>query len=293
MKKIIIALLFPVIMNAQKFDIEGHRGCRGLMPENTIQAFLHALKFGVTHLELDVCVSKDGKVVVSHEPYMNSLFCLHPNGNPVLKIEEKALNLYKMDYAEIKKFDTGGRGNAKFPEQIKLSTYKPLLSEVFESVESYLKTNNLPLVHYNIEIKSEPEEYNVSQPEVPEFSKLVYEEIVKYISPERIVLQSFDFEVLKYWKSKINSGDYKKVTLSALVEKEGLKPSFRRLGFLPDIFSPYFKLLTKGIVKTSHRKGVEIVPWTVNEPTDMQMIKEMGVDGLITDYPDRAAKLFE
>jgi glycerophosphoryl diester phosphodiesterase len=291
MKKLLILLLFPFVMDAQKFDIEGHRGCRGLMPENTIEAFLHALKYDVTTLELDVCISKDGKVVVSHEPYMNSLFCSHPNGNPVLKTEESTLNLYKMDYAEIKKFDSGIRGNARFPEQKKMNTYKPLLSEVLGRIESYLKENSLSPVNYNIEIKSEPEEYNISQPEVPVFSKLVHDEIVKYISPKRIVLQSFDFEVLKYWQSKVKSGEFQKMKLAALVEKGDVNAAFKNLGFLPDIYSPYFKLLTKGEVKVSHKKNVKVIPWTVNELVDMQMVKEMGVDGLITDYPDRAVKL--
>ena len=90
---------------AQKFDIEGHRGCRGLMPENTIPAFKKALDLGVTTLELDVCISKDGQVVVSHEPYMNSLFCSKPDGSAVTKADEKSLNLYKMPYSEIKKYD--------------------------------------------------------------------------------------------------------------------------------------------------------------------------------------------
>jgi glycerophosphoryl diester phosphodiesterase len=293
MKKLILFLITPLLMNAQKFDIEGHRGCRGLMPENTISAFIKAIDLGVNTLELDVCITKDRKVVVSHEPYMNALFCSHPDGSPVLKTEEKSLNLYKMDFAEIKGFDTGARGNVLFPEQKKQATYKPLLAEVFEKIENYLKVNNLPLPNYNIEIKSEALEYNISQPEVPEFSELVYQEIIKYVAPDRIILQSFDFEVLKYWKAKMQKGEYKKVQLSALVEMEGVKPSFKKLGFLPDIFSPYFKQLTKGKVSLCHRKGVKVCPWTVNTLADMQAIKAMGTDGLITDYPNRAQKLLE
>jgi glycerophosphoryl diester phosphodiesterase len=292
MKTFQLLILFPFAMIAQKFDIEGHRGCRGLMPENTIEAFIHAIKYNITTLELDVCINKDGQVIVSHEPYMNSIFCSKPDGSPVLKKEEKSLNLYQMEYTEIKKYNSGSRGNALFPEQQKLDTYKPLLSEVFEKVEAYLVQNNLKKVNYNIEIKSEKEEYNISQPEVAEFSEKVYAVISKDISPERIVLQSFDFEVLKYWKLKIDKGDYKKVQLAALVEKSGAKATFESLGFLPDIFSPYFKILTKAMVKKCHRKGVKVIPWTVNKPEDMQQMKEIGTDGLITDYPDRSEKLF-
>ncbi len=293
MKKIILILLLAQNMFAQNYDIEGHRGCRGLKPENTIEAFLHALKFNVNTLELDVCISKDKKVVVSHEPYMNSLYCSHPNGNAVLKAEEKSLNLFEMNYGEIKKFDTGKRGNKNFPVQEKMSTYKPLLKDVFEIIESDIKKNNLKPINYNIEIKSEKEEYNISQPEVDEFSNLVYETINQYIPAERIVLQSFDFNILKYWHNNIENNSYKKVKLAALVETKGVKPTFRELGFLPDIYSPYYKLLTKGKVRKSHSKGVLVIPWTVNDLEAMKKIKEMGTDGLITDYPDIAVKLIE
>jgi glycerophosphoryl diester phosphodiesterase len=293
MKKIILFLFISLKMTAQQFDIQGHRGCRGLMPENTIEAFLEALKYNVTTLELDVCITNDGQVIVSHEPYLNSLFCSFPDGNPVQKADEKNLNIYKMNYEEIKKFDSGIRGNSKFPEQLKMATYKPLLSEVFEKVEAHLKVNNLKPVNYNIEIKSEAVEYSISQPQVAEFSQLVYAVISKYIAPERVTLQSFDFEVLKYWHAKIQSNEYKKVKLAALVELKGVGPTFDELGFLPDIFSPYFKLLTKGKVKKCHKKGVKVVPWTVNETADMTKMKLMGTDGLISDYPNRAQKLFE
>ncbi len=286
-------LLTNTIMTAQNFDIEGHRGSRGLKPENTIEAFIHALKLGVTTLELDVCISKDKLVVVSHEPYMNSLFASHPNGAHVLKNEEKSLNLFSMNYSEIKTFDTGLRGNKNFPEQEKQKAFKPLLEDVFLEVEKYIKLNNLKPVDYNIEIKSEVEEYNISQPEVEEFSKLVYGVIIKNISADRIIIQSFDFNVLKHFHQKIQNGSFKKVRLAALTEKLGVKPTFKALGFLPDIFSSYYKLLTANKVKFCHKKGVNVVPWTVNDYADMQKIKLLGVDGLITDYPNRANKLFE
>ncbi len=292
LKKIVFLFMISQSIVAQIFDIEGHRGCRGLMPENTIEAFLHALQYKVTTLELDVCITADKQVVVSHEPYMNSLFCSFANGQAVKKGDEKQLNLYKMNYDEIRKFDTGIRGNVNFPEQKKISTYKPLLADVFKQIEQYLKENNLPLVNYNIEIKSEAKEYNISQPEVGEFSELVYKIIVENIKPKRIVLQSFDFEVLKYWKSKIINGQFEKVQLAALVEMEGVKPTFKKLGFLPDIFSPYFKQLSTGKVALCHKKGVKVIPWTVNEIADMKKMKEMGTDGLITDYPNRAEQLF-
>ena len=281
-------LLMTTTSFSQKFDIEGHRGCRGLMPENTIPAFKKALDLGVATLELDVCISKDGQVVVSHEPYMNSLFCSKPDGSPVTKADEKVLNLFTMPYSEIKKYDAGIRGNILFPEQQKMATFKPLLRDMLKDCEKYIKLNNLPKVHYNIEIKSEEEQYGISQPKtVKEFSDLVYQEIIRQISPDRIILQSFDFNVLKYWHLQMNEGKYKKVRLAALVENEMVDNTLASLGFNPDIFSPYYKNLIKRRVDMCHDKGIKVVPWTVNEIVNMKEIKALGVDGLITDYPNR------
>lgn len=278
-------------VNAQTFDFEGHRGCRGLMPENTIPAFKKALDLGVTTLELDVCISKDHQVVVSHEPYMNNLFCSKPDGSHVTKTDEKNLILYNMTYDEIKRYDSGIRGNILFPEQQKIATFKPLLRDMIAACEAYIKEHKLRPVKYNIEIKSEEQEYGISQPKtVEEFSDLVHKEIMSQISPERIILQSFDFNILKYWHLQIKSKKYKKVILSALVEDEMVEPSFQKLGFLPDIFSPYYKHLTKSSVELCHEKGVKVVPWTVNDIEAMKAMKAIGVDGLISDYPNRFEK---
>lgn len=288
-----IVLLFLIMAktNAQNFDLEGHRGCRGLMPENTIQAFKKALDLGVTTLELDVCISKDHQVVISHEPYMNSLFCTKPDGTPVTKADEKKLNLYTMNYVEILPYDSGIRGNILFPEQQKITTYKPLLGMMIQNCEAYIKEKKLKPVKYNIEIKSEEQEYGISQPKtVEEFSDLVYQEIMKHLKPERVILQSFDFNVLKYWHLQMNTKKYKRVTLSALVENEMVDPSLAKLGFNPDIFSPYYKNLTQKRVNMCHEKGIKVVPWTVNTVEDMKVMKALGVDGLITDYPDRFVK---
>ncbi|MEA5256728.1 glycerophosphodiester phosphodiesterase family protein [Arcicella aquatica] len=281
-------------MQQKAFEIEGHRGCRGLMPENTILAFKKALDLGVETLELDVCITKDQQVVVSHEPYINALFSTHPNGLAVTKKEEKSLNLYHMTYEEISRYDTGLRGNRFFPEQQKLATNKPLLNEMLAFCEGYIQQKGLNLVHYNIEIKSEEKEYGISQPESIEvFAHLVYQTIIQYIPFERVIIQSFDFNVLRFWHQQIQIKQYDRCTLSALVEREGIEPSLQKLGFIPDVFSPYFKQLTKGKVAMCHQKGMKVIPWTVNETSDMLAMKNIGTDGLITDYPDRALKLWK
>lgn len=274
------------------FDLEGHRGCRGLMPENTVPAFLKALDLGVNTLELDVVISKDRQVVVSHEPYFNAAFSSRPNGQPVDKKEQKSLVLYQMDYAEIKRYDVGSNGNPAYPEQQKLKTYKPLLSEVIEQAEAYRKTKHLPEFSYNIEIKSESSEYNKSQPEPAPFSDLVIAVIQKSLPAERVVIQSFDFAVLKHWKQQIDGGKYPKVRLSALVENlRSPEKNLEELGFKPDVYSPYYRLLSQDKINRLHEQGIKVIPWTVNQPDDMKRLKSWGVDGLITDYPDRASGL--
>ena len=284
------------------FDIQGHRGCRGLMPENTILAFLKAIDLGVTTLELDVVISKDHQVVVSHEPYFNSAFSISPEGKPVDKKDEKSLVLYQMNYADIKRYDVGSNGNPAYPEQQKLKTYKPLLSEVIEQAEAYRKAKNLPLFSYNIELKSEPLEYNKSQPEPAAFCDLVQAVIAKHlppdrvspdrVPPDRVVIQSFDFAMLKQWKQGAEAGKYPKVRLAALVENlRSPEKNLDDLGFKPDIYSPYFRLLSAGKIARMHEQGIRVIPWTVNQRDDMVRLKSWGVDGLITDYPDRAIGL--
>ncbi|MVM33241.1 glycerophosphodiester phosphodiesterase [Spirosoma sp. HMF4905] len=281
-----------LLLQPHAFDLQGHRGCRGLMPENTIPAFLKALDLGVTTLEMDVVISKDNQVVVSHDPYFNATFSIAPDGKPVDKKDQKNLILYQMNYADIKRYDVGSEGNSAYPEQQKLKTYKPLLSEVIEQAEAYRKTKNLPLFSYNIELKSEPSEYNKSQPEPAVFCELVQAILHKQLSPERVTIQSFDFTILKQWKQGADEGKYPKVRLSALVENlRSSAKNIEELGFKPDIYSPYFRLLSQKKIVWLHKQGIKVIPWTVNQRKDMTRLKKWGVDGLITDYPDRASGL--
>ena len=290
-----ITLFFCLIslsLTEPVFDLEGHRGCRGLMPENTIPAFLKALDLGVTTLEMDVVITKDKQVVVSHDPYFSAAFSSTPDGRPVDKKDQKNLILYQMDYAEIKRYDVGANGNSEYPEQQKVKTYKPLLSEVIEQAEMYRKEKKLPAFSYNIEIKSEESEYNKSQPEPAEFCNLVQAIVSKHLAPERTVIQSFDFAVLKYWKLQTNAGKYPKVRLSALVANlRSPEKNLEMLGFKPDIYSPYYRLISQEKIARLHAQRINVIPWTINQREDMKRLKDWGVDGLITDYPDRATGL--
>ncbi|MGZ4091157.1 MAG: glycerophosphodiester phosphodiesterase family protein, partial [Bacteroidia bacterium] len=172
-------------------EIHGHRGARGLWPENTITGFIEAVKSGVDYLEMDVIISGDKKVVVSHEPWMNPDFCTDPAGKEIENSGEQ-LNLYKMSYAEIIRYDCGKKGNKEFPLQKAVPEYKPLLWEVVTKVDAFSKANHLPPVNYNIEIKSEIQHDEIYNPMPGIFVDLVYEEIKKLHIEARIILQSLD-----------------------------------------------------------------------------------------------------
>jgi glycerophosphoryl diester phosphodiesterase len=269
-----------------KFDLQGHRGCRGLKPENSIPAFLTALDSGVTTLEMDVAITADKKVVVSHEPWMSAAICQDPAGTVFTAKEETKFNIYHMTYEQVSAWDCGSMGNARFPEQQKMKTVKPLLQDVIVASENHIRNFTKYEVDYNIEIKSEPQWDGKFHPGIEEFSDIVYTLVDQYLPMERVVIQSFDFRVLKYWHRK-----YPDVRLAALVEnKKSVDENLAALGFTPSIYSPAYKLISREDVKHAHELKLRVIPWTVNEPADMISMKGLGVDGFITDYPDRARK---
>jgi len=293
MKSVIalICLLSVTAATAQiyipTFDLQGHRGARGLRPENSIPAFILALDSGVTTIELDLAISKDKQVVVSHEPWMSASICLKPDGSQISAQEEKSFSLYEMDYEQIRKFDCGSKGNAKFPEQVKMPTFKPLLKDVIIAVEHHIRNYGLYEVDYNIEIKSSPSGDNKQHPTPEVFSDLVHNLIDQYLPLERVVIQSFDFRVLKYWHEK-----YPDIRLAALIENtKTVDANLRTLGFNPSVYSPHYKLLTKEVVDHLRDVDIRVIPWTVNEVGDMRKMLQWKVDGFITDYPDRAASI--
>lgn len=269
-------------------DIQGHRGARGLLPENTIEGFLLALDHGVTTLELDLAVTSDRLLVVSHEPWMSAAICLTPTGDTIPHSDERKYNIFEMTYSEVRQFDCGSMGNQRFPQQQPLAIFKPLLSDVFTSVEAYCLNKNLdPKPRYNIEIKSMPQGDSLFHPSPPEFSDLVYKLVSQSIPWQRVNIQSFDFRVLQYFHDT-----YPDVKLAVLIENEAtIEQNLATLGFTPSIYSCWYKLLKQEDVARLQEMGMKVIPWTVNELADMQQLVDWGVDGIITDYPDRAKQL--
>lgn len=283
---LILMLLTHSLFSQPLFDIEGHRGCRGLYPENTMAAFMAALRLGVNTLEMDVVISKDGKVVVSHDPYINPAFCQFPEEQPSDLTAQKTARLYDKTYAEIARYDCGSMVYNRFPEQKKMFASKPLLSDVIDSVEKYIAENNLPPVQYNIETKSTPEGDDIDQPKPPVFVKLLYHLLKQKNVLTKTIIQSFDVRTLQV----LHKTDSTVATALLIADLHNFNKNIRQLGFTPTIYSPNYLLVNKKLLHQCRAQKIKLIPWTVNDTGKMLHLKKMGVDGLITDYPDRAIK---
>ena len=288
----LILLLSPltciIAQTSSSLDIQGHRGCRGLLPENTIPAFLKAIELGATTLELDVVISKDKQVVVSHDPYLSHIICLNAKGEALSEEEEKEYNLYKMSYAEIAQCDCGSQPHPGFPEQENFTVYKPLLIDVIDTVEQFVKQQGFAPIRYNSEIKSSPEGDGVFQPKPAKFVQLVLDVIKDKGVQDRMSIQSFDVRPLQVIHKKEPS-----FRLAYLIGNGDTTPqeNLKKLGFTPEVYSPHFKLVDESLLDFARQENMQVIPWTVNEPEDIQDMLDLGVDGIISDYPERVVEL--
>ena len=266
------------------FDVQGHRGCRGLMPENTIPAMLKALDLGVTTLELDVVITKDNKVLVSHEPWFEAEITTKPDGTFIKPAEAMQYNIFQMNYDEIVKYDVGMKAHPRFPRQEKVKAIKPLLADLFDSVAENMKTRRRPFPYFNIETKCLPAGDGRFHPKPEEFVELLMAVIKEKQVEERVIIQSFDFRTLKYLHEK-----YPPIKTALLIEdsdENDFDGQLTKLGYTPEYYSPNQTLVDEKLVKQCHDKGMKIIPWTVNDEKQIKKLKKIGVDGIITDYPD-------
>jgi glycerophosphoryl diester phosphodiesterase len=268
----------------RNFDIQGHRGCRGLMPENTIPAMMKALDLGVTTLEMDVVITKDKKVILSHDQWFAQEITTKPDGSYMGEREERKFNIYWMTYEEVKTFDVGMKPHPRFPQQQKMKVVKPLLTDVIDSAEMHSKTTARFPPYYNIETKSSPEFDGVFQPKPDEFVELLMGVIKEKGIEERVIIQSFDFRTLQYLHQH-----YPTIKTAMLIEdfdKHSLEDQLKALGFTPTIYSPDYSLIKKDLLKKCHQQNIRVIPWTVNDKETIEKLKAIGVDGIITDYPN-------
>jgi glycerophosphoryl diester phosphodiesterase len=260
------------------FDVQGHRGCRGLFPENSIPAFLKAAEIGVHTLECDVVISKDNKVIVSHEPFMSHSICKLPDGTDIIEKDEMKNNIFNLTYEQIKTYDCGSKYFDRFPEQFKMQVHKPSLEDVVMAVQY----NHVESLCYNIEIKYKEEWDGIYHPDRKHFADLLIDQINKSGIQDNTTVQCFDLGVLQYLHD-----NYPRVRLVYLIENtDSIISNIEKLGFLPHVYSPDYKLIDLGVVQFCQKNKIKLIPWTVNDPADMKKMIDIGVDGIISDYPN-------
>ncbi len=240
------------------------------MPENSLPAFQYAIEQGVDVLEMDMAVTKDNAIVLSHDAEMNPAFCSGPAGSP------KAIR--EMTLEQLKKWDCGAKVNPEFPKQKAIAgTRVPTLDEVFEATKA-------AKVEYNIETKI-PKNKPELAPSPEEFVRLFLQVVRKHHLEERVILQSFDHRTLIAMRQM-----EPKIRLSALMPENALG-AFKDWVTLckeagnAEIISPHFRVVTNGRVESAHRAGLKVVPWTPNVPDQWQKLTDSGVDAIITDDP--------
>ncbi|WP_019948749.1 glycerophosphodiester phosphodiesterase family protein [Hymenobacter aerophilus] len=264
-------------------EVHGHRGCRGLRPENTLPAFREALRLGVDAIELDVVVSADRQVVVSHEPWMSAAICRLPSGEPIAPTEARQHNLYQLPYARIREYDCGRTRHPNFPEQLPAPAYKPLLREVVADLENLTRQLGRRPVNYSVEIKSEPAHDSLFQPPPVALLALVLAELQALQIMPRTMLLCFDKRVLQLARRAVPT-----LPLCLLIEDAlPLADHLAALGFTPAVVGPDFRLLTSALAAQLAAQHIRLVPWTVNEPADLRAVLALHPWGITTDYPDR------
>lgn len=274
-------------MVQQFVEIHAHRGARSFFPENTVAAFLKAVELGADAIELDLCVSADNRVIVSHDPYMQAGLCTAPDGRVLTKKDESRYLLYNMKYADIVRFDCG-RPSSKFPCQQKITAVKPPLDEIFRLVERHCeKLRPGSGMIYNLEVKSQVEGDGVLHPRPHEYARLVTAVIKDSGVASRVRVQSFDIRILREVRKNSPA-----LSLGLLLRREqNTETELDRLGFKPDYLNPFFPMVDGKLVEMLHGLGIGIVPWTINDAQTMRFFAGMGVDGIITDYPERALEV--
>lgn len=271
----------------QSIDVQAHRGGMALMPENTIPAMINAVKLGAKTLELDCIITADQQVVVSHDAYMSAEFMRKPDGSDITKEEEKSLALYKMSYDSIRKYDAGTKPHPRFPQQEKMMVHRPLLTDLIDSVEAYVQAHHLKPVFYNMETKSSPDGDGIYNPGPAEFVARVMEVINRKKITARVIIQSFDIRTLQ----ELHRGYPAQKTALLIGNKDSFSDNLEKLGFIPTIYSPNYQLVTPGLVKEAHNKKVAVIPWTVDDESEFKKLISWGVDGIISNAPDKLVKL--
>ncbi|HET7363113.1 MAG TPA: glycerophosphodiester phosphodiesterase [Burkholderiales bacterium] len=256
-------------------DVQGHRGARGYLPENTLASFARALELGVTTLELDVGVTRDGVVVIHHDRGLNPDIARGPDGQWV----GRATPIHSLTFAELQRYDVGrlrpGSDYARrFPHQQPLDgTRIPRLAELFSAARSHR-------ARFNIEPKMDAAALDETLP-AAEFARAVIAEVRKAGVADRTTVQAFHWPLLE-----VVEREAREVPTVYCTEGAGSDPA-RVHAAGGKIWSPDFQTLTSDRLAAARKWEMRVIAWTVNEPADIARVIAMGVDGIASDYPDR------
>lgn len=255
--------------------IQGHRGCRGLLPENTISAFVNAIKLGCDYIELDVTVTGENQILVSHDAFPNANFCTHHEVE-LTRDNEKEFNFYQMSYEEIKQFDCGIKPHPRFPMQANIPSHKPLLKDLVLEINKH--SGN---IIYNIELKSKVETDNLYHHPPKNYVELLINEISEIGILDRCIIQSFDSRPLN-----IIHKLYPEIKLGYIVEYNNFNSNMSLIDFMPDFYVAHYSLVNCTLVNEVHNSGMQLFVWTVNSEEQIERILALNVDSIITDYPN-------
>ncbi|MEY3399232.1 MAG: hypothetical protein RL220_1826 [Bacteroidota bacterium] len=265
--------------------IHGHRGCRGLRTENSIDSCTHAFAAGAEYIEIDIVVTSDHKLLVSHDPWMNAVLCSYPDGSIIRPEEEKDINIYMMTLSEAQQFRIGDRPEPRFPFQQTNPGAKPALKEVMDCISQLTLPDHHPR-GLNIEIKSREGWDGLYHPAPDVYVDLLLNELESYGYSGKIILQSFDPRILIELQRR--NAPYPLVFLTETEpDPEKVMDLFN---FSPWGIGVHHGLITRDYLVACRERGVELLAWTVNEEHDIMEMMKLGVRHLITDYPDRAAR---
>ena len=301
-----------LLQTVHAFDLQGHRGARGLAPENTVAAFREALTIGVTTLETDLGLTSDGVLVLAHEPRLAAALTRGPDGK---WLKEDGVPLMQLSYKDLERYDVGRlnpdhRYAAQFPEQKSADGERiPTLNALFELARDRRSPGGAP-VRFNIETKITPGG-EVPTADTVTFAHAVVAAVRRAGMADRVTVQSFDWRALVEVRrlapgmatscltiDSANMNTIRPGPDGASSWHAGLKladhgNSLPRLALAAgcSTWSPFWRNVTEQAMAEAHGLGLRVVPWTLNEPADMERMIDLRVDGLITDYPDRARRV--
>ncbi len=289
---------------AQSFDLQGHRGARGLAPENTLAGFRKTLEIGVTTIETDLALTRDGVLVLAHDPRLNPDLARGPDGKwltswgpPIRSLSKSELDTY-----DVGRLNPEGRYAKQWPQQVAVDGER---MPTWQALVALTRSMGRDTVRFNIETKLTPDRPDeTADPRT--FARAVVEAIRAEGVAARTTVQSFDWRTLVEVKTLAPE-----IAIACLTIESGGMDTVRRTstpspwhagldlgaqgGSLPKLvkaagcgtWSMFWRNLTPELVKEAKALGLTVVPWTVNDPAEMGRLIDMGVDGIITDYPDR------